>query len=774
MRPLQSLRSRIRGLVVIEGVAAALVLMASVFWLALALDYLPVQLGFNELSWWMRAAILAATVAGSIWLLYRFIFNRVFVAMPNRSMALLIEREYPQFEESLLTCVDAAGQIESDIPVDRRLLDAASRQASSHINQIDLGRVVSARPAIQKSIAATIVMVPAIAMALAAPATMKRATNRMIWLDNEPWPRHVRLELAGIKIIRENAVPGIAESAEAVVPIEGVVHVARGSSATLLVRGRVNDPQADEASVPQTCSMRYWSVGDSWSSNGQRGSQVLSRVGNLRDGWQTYSLTGSPLTGMTDDLRFEIRGGDKRIGPFTIEVVSPPVVNKTTLGCTFPDYLVDEASMRWTARDIDWTGPTGLPQGTQFSIKGTATKPLVKMYVSSSASERIQLAEVDGREFSFLVNSFAESGVWQFYALDADRVLVDEPHVVTIEAIEDAPPEVKTRLDGIGIAVTADAVIPVTGSVSDDYGVRSIAATLTTPAAPVMTLPQLFSPSGGFSFAIDLRQLRTETGLELPTGDDAELSLVVEASDGFNLNGADANVGVGDRYTLEIVSRNRLLKILEQLEVGQRRRLEQVSRELAEVKSWLIRTRRTVVDPEELNADPVAANRMNSKRVLFGQRAGLQVRKSTGEITGVARTFDNVYRQLINNRIDSEDRKERLRDRIVAPLDALVTGRLETLSLAIDVLNESLESLNRVAGVELDDAETQVGDQVSSALAMVDQAVADLDQVLSILLKFETQNELLDLVRNLIAEQKDVLEKTGKQRRQKAFEGLLE
>ena len=61
-----------------------------------------------------------------------------------------------------------------------------------------------------------------------------------------------------------------------------------------------------------------------------------------------------------------------------------------------------------------------------------------------------------------------------------------------------------------------------------------------------------------------------------------QLSMIVKASVRFDLDD-EPNVGSGDRYSLDIVTPEELLRLLEQSEVDQRRRLEQVLRELKEV-----------------------------------------------------------------------------------------------------------------------------------------------------------------------------------------------
>ena len=57
---------------------------------------------------------------------------------------------------------------------------------------------------------------------------------------------------------------------------------------------------------------------------------------------------------------------------------------------------------------------------------------------------------------------------------------------------------------------------------------------------------------------------------------------------------------------------------------------------------------------------------------------------------------------------------------------------------------------------------------------MTDQVLVELNEVLNLLIKHETQNELLDIVRQMIEKQEELKERTKKERQKKAFEGLLD
>ena len=102
---LAGLRWRIRAYVVVEGIAVAAIWLGAAFWLSLALDYLPILAGASEMPRPIRAALLVITAAGALGLFYWYVLRRVAVRLADRSMAVLLERRYREFGDSLLTAV---------------------------------------------------------------------------------------------------------------------------------------------------------------------------------------------------------------------------------------------------------------------------------------------------------------------------------------------------------------------------------------------------------------------------------------------------------------------------------------------------------------------------------------------------------------------------------------------------------------------------------------------------------------------------------------------
>ena len=802
-RLLSSIRWRIRCLVLLEGIALAFIGITILFWLSLAADYLPVKFGFQELSTSARATILIVSGLILLAIFYSTILKRIFVSLHDRSMALLVEKKYPQFSESLITTVE----FEADRNLDNEnasLLKLSREKANRLAAEVDVKGVLNDSHVRRYGYGALAGLLSLIVFAALVPSSLQTAFSRLYLLDQQLWTRESHLQWVALKAEYDSPATGIAEFNQSISQNQSsdqqsfdrqltTFRVAKGSSLNLTVKARSSEELANQSTdstppkkLPRSCKLHFE------TEDGNFGSQTLNKVGGHRDGWQLYRLQGAPLAAMTNDLSFSIFGGDYRLGPYKISVVDEPIVSETELDCVFPLYMQDENSLRGSARTIPWTGKTELPFATSINIRVSCSKPLRKVYAvdSSSSDEQDsdeeeqdretehQLAEITESGFQFPIESLTEPTTIQFYLVDTDGVIAQSPHTVSLSPISDQPPTIEASLVGIGSAITPSAVLTIQGTVDDDYDVDAVWLEIQTPVTDTLTKDIDVLSGGKIRAEFDFQEMALkEDGFALPTSG-AEISFVIKASDRFDL-GEGPNIGIGDEYTLAVVSASELLQVLEQLEVGQRKRLELIFNEISDVREYLIRTRRKdrraaiELQPGESLAtsnvdDSGSANQRNELRKLFAQRAILQIDKSAKEIIGVAESFEDIRLQLINNRVDSEDRKIRLAKKIVQPLRDLPVGVMAELrrvvveleSLIVPVMDESINENSAALS--------------DSAIQLTDKTLIQLDEVLSILVKYETQNELLDIVRRMIAEQGELLEETKKLRQREAFDDLFE
>ena len=176
------------------------------------------------------------------------------------------------------------------------------------------------------------------------------------------------------------------------------------------------------------------------------------------------------------------------------------------------------------------------------------------------------------------------------------------------------------------------------------------------------------------------------------------------------------------------------------------------------------------VEPEQASAED--AIQKQELRLLFAQRSIIQIDKSTHEILGSAEAFDNIRLQLNNNRIDSEDRKKRFTEQIISPLRLIGEESMQQLRDQVSELASVLRDLQ--ISPNDPDVSGEADRLAESAIGQTDVTLKELDNVLSVLLKYETQNELLEIVRGMIKQQQEIKDRTKTESQRKAFDGLLD
>ena len=147
----------------------------------------------------------------------------------------------------------------------------------------------------------------------------------------------------------------------------------------------------------------------------------------------------------------------------------------------------------------------------------------------------------------------------------------------------------------------------------------------------------------------------------------------------------------------------------------------------------------------------LAHDRAQSLRLLRVQRSAQNVHRSAREVYDVGASFDDICLELINNRVDSEERKTRLKEQIASPLQQIANNMYPELQ-------GKLQELER----QLDDP--TVGETVAAqAVDKADEILVALDDILQRMLDLETFNELIDIVRSLIDDQQGLIDETKKQ-----------
>ena len=795
---LAALRLRVKLYVWFEGLAVAILWLVLSFWFTYLIDYWVLVRGFAvELSWQFRAILLLGTAGVLGGILYRWILRRAFARLADHSMAVVLERRFGEFRDSLVTSVEMSERPDHAEEFNREMLSRTSDEALAHTGNVRLRDVFNFVPLFLSGTTAVVLIGSVALFAVFGTDMFLHATSRIYLLSDEPWDRVAEIEFIGVHVEVPESLVETTEVVDELAFDDGSIRVARGSNLTLKVRADAGK------TIPHKCVVKYW------LDDGEFGKVDMEKFGKPKDGYQEYHLDRQPFKGVSTGFRFEVIG--KRYGTLGagddedsddeaprfslglwpvsnrlegyVEVVESPIVAETTIHYTRPGYI-DPSQ---TPRTVDYRSGTKVEVGSNVTLQCRANKTLKYAHVFDPTTEVTTKISIDetSDEFTFTVDQLNDDLTLEITLHDSDDIVSETPYRLHIVASPDEPPKVDTFLRGIGSAVTPDVVIPFRGTVTDDHGLAKTWIEAHAPEMDSFDEAVQVARDGEVSTAIDFQKRRDESedkeANRLKIGDGNRLTIVVKSEDHRDL-GEGPNLGFGQQHELDIVTPDRLMVILEQLETGQRERMEQIHTEMNQAHGFLLKVRasgqgKSLLDEpgktgDESDDDEEKARKEHEIRLIFAQRALLQTRKSAHEINGVIATIRDIREQMINNRLEADEHKRRLKEQIADPLQAVADDAFPGLEQRLVELEKKLKEL----GLDLEGATAKEDANATTAEA-IKQAKAllmELEEVLKMLRKLEDYNRLLGYIRELIKEEEELLKKTKQKYEADAFGELLE
>ena len=706
-RVLKRLRTRIRQYVFLEGTALVLALLCALFWASLAIDWVYFQLSSLELPVWFRKAFAVGTLCLFAMSLTTWVVLRLVRSLRTKALALVLERRFPELNDRLITAVELSEGTGCDksSKLTAAMLNRTVDDAALAIRNLELGDVFDKAPLRRAAIAAVVLIASIAAFAWTNSVAMARWTRAYIRWDDQYWKRLTDLDL---RII---AQPG-----DVIRRFNNLVYKhPRGADLTLLVEV----PEGKQ--VPDDVRLEY-RLADGRTG----GTAYFSKVDDRH-----FKHT---LAGLLDHAEIWVRGGDFATRrPYEVRVVDPPRVDELAFENTYPEYS------RMNFRDADnrpipdrkqVSGTQiSLPVETRFVLQGRANKPLVGLRIDTDAFDVEFSAEgarliIDAKEggaqvtrplsgpgsetwftpgssefrLPFVLSAHAAEltadeqaavpvplrpdSLVRIYLDDMDEVTSLEPARVMILGIPDQPPVVETELRGVGTSITRQAVVPIAGTMSDDYGLVTGRFDYRIDAAEDWQ-PRLFASAPHdyprdfeLAAALEKKVERFEV-LPLDLKEGQKLVLTVYAEDGDNLNGP--HVSRGERFAFQIVSPEELLSILYGKELNLRKRFEQIIQEVDDTQKDLILHRTRLDEADELRKQPDQSaetarklEEIKTAVAVSGDRSLNQVRKNASETAAVQSSFGEILEELVNNAIHTQQMVDRIEDLIMDPLVQVV------------------------------------------------------------------------------------------------------
>ncbi len=768
---LQAIRSTLRSYVAAQTTLLVVGWLLIVFWAGALVDYLPVKAGSSETPAWLRAGMLAAMGLGGMWILVRWTLPRLLTRLQDRSLALLIERHYPEMNNELVTTVELTSKQQTEVSnpeLHEAMLERVRGSVSQRIQKVEPVTLFNWQPIWASGTAVVFGLLITIITAISMPLWLGLWAQRLFTLSNVPWPRVAELRADGVQL-QFPTFSGQLSADRVMLPFgdSGIVHIPAGAAALLQISANAQAKQ-----VPEVCTLFYR------SADGARGRANLRRVGSPRDGWQQFTLDGSPLDGISEDIELDVIGLDARLRDLQLRVVEPAVVTELKLALRYPRYLRDSLSSRPAEEIVAYRSGLRVPQGTELTLIGQGNCELSKVDftqrnsatgssqssdTNSSEPAPIQTVSPEQDQFRIELGEIRHSQLIEIRLIDKFGLSSDQILRYVITVLEDLPPEVESTLAGIGTAITPNAILPIRGTATDDNGIAQVAVELAINESEPISLPLVVANDGELQTDIDLEKAAAEQGFSLAP--DSTLGLVVSARDYFDLD-EQQHVGRGQPLQLAVVTADQLLVLLDRQELELRQRLELIIEELKQVDEVLEQLgssfeQPTIAVQEEPDADKSEELRAQRRRmaVLRAQQSQLQCDKSEQELSGVANRVENLRLQLLNNRIDSYDRQNRLREKVHDPLVNLLANEYQTLN-------------RKLAELQTATLSDQGFEQTQASLAALNHVLDALESIKSNMLDIESFNEIVDLVRTLLEDQESLLNETEEQQKARILDLL--
>lgn len=756
---LDSVRRRIRAYVWLQTLAMLAITVGCAFWLGMLFDWL------FEPSVGVRRMALVAIGCVALFVLYRYLLRRIFVRISDTSAAVLLERRFPSLCDHVTTAVDVASPRATDVVSHPELIAQTHRAAEAAVASVNTRDVFNLGPLVRALMIAAVLAASLFAFAVASREVFGFWMRR-IALSEEPWPRRVHLEVVGFEPDNQG---------------ERIHKLAQDDDFELLVHASTHGYQ-----VPNEVEIRYR------LPDGRRGRDTLTRVGETVQNRQPTGQQGNESSGeaqlfryefkhVASDMDFDVVGGDDRVRNLHLRVVDRPELTGIELECVYPSYLDRQP------RRLPVTGGMRIPEGTQVVLHAKSTKPITtaRIHRAKDKHEKVlTFADDPQQTLDFNYGTLNDDDVLLVTVTDSDRVSTREPYRISLSAVKDEVPQVAVRLAGISTAITPDAILPFVGKITDDYALDQAWFEYQIDNGKTVRRPLAQRPQGQPLLekidSFDTRAVDPQTGkraLELKPKQ--RFTITLKASDRYDLGAktvsqpAAAHVGGSQPFTLDVVTPSELLALLERRELALRQRFEAIYEKLSSTRDLLARVgseeaapkpkepadanaaRKQPAVPAEIEPAESSSERLLSRTRLRVSGSLQNVVQSTDEVTGVAEAFDDLGAELMNNRVDNPDLKSRLGDQIARPLHQIAQQRMPQLVAQLKLVEARVED------------PAAMTPELKKSIALADQVLVEMKQVLDRMLELENYNEVVALLRDIITDQNDINRRTNERKKER-------
>ena len=534
---------------------------------------------------------------------------------------------------------------------------------------------------------------------------------------------------------------------------------------------------------------------------------------------------------MLGSLEFTVIAGDAERRPYFVEVVDPPRIDRLSVLNLYPEHTglnaFDDQTGQVTRREKQVQGTQiSLPAGTDFLLHGEFNKPLVSVRIQTElydveisrnpadgSAAKLTLFQLDGQihqggEFAlpqnvpwlagdgrsmsvpFLLTGSGKQEIvtpdgvvnlplrlgtdalLRIFLVDEDEIRSSEPTRIAINSVADEPPRIETQLRGVGSSITRKALVPVTGTVTDDYGVLNTHFDYKLEGEEAFHSRDFaHRPNGAGSFSLQISETqpfeRFEVlPLELSIG--KKFTLAVSATDGDNLNGP--HTSQGEKYTFQVVSDEELLSILYARELNLRQRLERILEEVKTTRSDLAQQRQRLTEADELRSqtkagEPTQEIREKLAAIEFSTTAAARrclqaVRKNHNETQAIEEAIGDIREEMLNNAVETPQSLERIDERLLRRLKTVNEVDFHDIDQSLGLFRLALQ--DKMPPMQ----------PLDEGLGQLDLLITHIEEILKAMRSELSFKDLIEQLKDIKNSEMELRQQTERERKRKAIEDL--
>jgi hypothetical protein len=617
--PLARLRRRCRLYLTLDGLVRFYLLLMGASLAQLLLD------GGLKLSVDQRAVLTAIITLLWLWTLYRRVLTPLLRSLPDSSLALAVDRAYPDLHDRMVTAVQfARGQVGPPDANSPQLVRAVMEEACQLAPQVSFTAVLNHRRAKQRS-AELGGLLLATVLTFALMPDLTGTWIRRNWLLQEvPWPQQTYITPIGFN--------------EA-----GLRRMPRGDELEIAA--------VNEGRVPKSVVLRWRTRSD------RRGSEPMTLVGVNR--WEVS------LGLLIEDVFFRIVGGDERTREYVVAAVDRPRVIRTEARITPAAYTGLEPVTLPQQTVLE------LPRASALEIEAQLNQAVESAHFVGSGGEVGVCEQLAPDQLRVEWNDPA-SGSYSFELIDRDGWTNRRPVRYTLKVLPDLPPDVRIELAGVGDSITPAAELPVVLSFQDAYGLGGVALYAQRNDDPPFDIPLE-------GFVPGRRELTVETlfavgAIGVTPGD--RLRVWAEAHDE---DPQGPNIGRSESVELRVLGPADFLAELAGRELELRREFERLISAQRGVKDALQRLLPELPD----DGVPSAALAQHLAGLAHRQDAHAK------SCLAIRRRFEEILGEMRINKVSRSGDERRIGQRIAAPLEKLGADMMPLVSRGIAELRRA-------------------------------------------------------------------------------------